>query len=94
MKTLIISCPSCGEELEITEFQWEEFRLDDILVCDSCAAELQVTSLDPPEFCLIGDVTVCPKCETEFELLEEDLERGKTTCPNCEYQFKLEFDTT
>jgi lysine biosynthesis protein LysW len=92
LNTLIVTCPECSEDLEISQRDWLEFRVGDVLVCDSCGSELEVTSIEPPEFEALGAQTICPKCDTEFDLSDEDLEHGKTTCPNCQYHFKLEFD--
>ena len=91
-QTLLVTCPECGEELALSSSDWAEFQLGDVLVCDACDAELEVVSLDPPDFAPLGDHTVCPKCSTQFELSDTDLERGRATCPNCAYSFALEFD--
>jgi lysine biosynthesis protein LysW len=93
VNTLIVTCPECGENLEIPESDWQEFAVGDVLVCDSCGTELEVTNLDPPEFEPLGASTVCPKCDTEFGLGDDDLERGKVVCPNCEFHFQLEFES-
>jgi lysine biosynthesis protein LysW len=92
MNTLIVTCPECGEHLEITQTEWLEFNVGDILACDVCGSELEVTNLEPPEFEPLGMATTCPKCDTEFPLSDDDLERAEVTCPNCQFQFKLEFD--
>jgi alpha-aminoadipate/glutamate carrier protein LysW len=92
VNTLIVTCPECGEDLEISPSEWLEFQVGDVLACDSCGTELEVVSTDPPEFEALASLTICPKCDTEFELSDDDLERGSATCPHCQFAFKLEFD--
>ena len=91
MKTLIVTCPECSEDLEIPQSDWLEFSEGDVLVCDSCDTELLVTSLEPPEFEVLGDLSICPKCDAEFDLTETDLEHHRATCPSCGFAFTLEF---
>jgi lysine biosynthesis protein LysW len=90
MNTLIVTCPDCFEELEISATDWAEFQLGDILGCNSCGAELEVTSLEPPEFEPLGYSTECPKCGSFLALGESELNSGKVTCPDCQFSFDLE----
>jgi lysine biosynthesis protein LysW len=90
MNTLIVTCPDCFEELEISALDWKEFQVGDILGCNSCGAELEVTSLEPPEFEPLGYSTECPKCGSFLALGETELSNGTVTCPDCQFSFALE----
>ena len=92
-QSLFITCPVCGEELEVTPDDLSTLSIGDVIVCDSCGAELEIVSLDPPEFELLGLLTTCPNCGEEVELTEEMLTEGTViTCPNCAVKFEVEFE--
>jgi lysine biosynthesis protein LysW len=92
-ESLFITCPVCGEELEVTSDDFQTLTVGDVIVCDSCGAELEVTNLDPPEFELLGLLTACPNCGEEIELTEEMLDRGnQIECPHCSVRFEVEFE--
>jgi lysine biosynthesis protein LysW len=92
-ESLFITCPVCGEELELDAEDVGELAVDDVIVCDSCGAEIGVTSVDPPEFELLGLLTECPNCNTEVELDPDELEDGdRVQCPNCGATFTVELE--
>jgi lysine biosynthesis protein LysW len=92
-QSLFITCPVCGEELEVTPDDLATLQVGDVIVCDSCGAELEITSLDPPEFELLGLLTTCPNCGEEVELTDEMIIDGTViTCPNCSVKFEVEFE--
>lgn len=92
-ESLYITCPVCGEELEITPEDLKTLHVGDVIVCDSCGAELEIVSLDPPEFELLGLLTTCPNCGEEVELTDEMIAEGTViTCPHCGVNFEVEFE--
>ncbi|MBC7646128.1 MAG: hypothetical protein H7095_03300 [Pseudopedobacter sp.] len=89
-QNLYMPCPVCGEEFEFTPQDLLELHEGDIIGCDSCDTELEVIGqgetleLTPLEY-----FTLCPRCETDFELSEEVLLKGGTVeCPHCYYKFE------
>jgi lysine biosynthesis protein LysW len=92
-ESLFITCPVCGEELEVTPEDMATLQVGDVIVCDSCGAELEITSLNPPEFELLGLLTTCPNCGQEVELIDEMINEGTViTCPHCSVKFEVEFE--
>jgi predicted Zn finger-like uncharacterized protein len=94
VRSLIVLCPVCGEEMEFTEEDLSEIQLGDILGCDACETELEVLNTgENLELEPLALYTVCPKCDKEFEITEEMLAKGdKVSCPHCKYHFELEFE--
>lgn len=93
VESLFITCPVCGEELEITPDDLSTLHVGDVIVCDSCGAELEIVSLNPPEFDLLGLLTTCPNCGEEVELTDEMINEGTViSCPHCSVRFEVEFE--
>ncbi|HWG85498.1 MAG TPA: hypothetical protein VNT60_08470 [Deinococcales bacterium] len=91
-QNLILECPVCAEELEVTDDDLNELEVGDAIVCESCGAEIGVTSVDPLEFELLGLLTDCPNCGAEVELSEDVEDGSEITCPNCGSGFRVEFE--
>jgi lysine biosynthesis protein LysW len=89
-EVLVLECPVCAEELELTQEDLATLEVGNILVCESCEAEIEVTSVDPPEFELLGPFVECPSCGQEIEL-DDDVEDGmQVQCPNCGTNFAID----
>lgn len=106
MAILEIDCPICGEVLELTDEDRAELQVGDAIVCENCNAEMEVVSNDAHDFEveLLGILTTCPNCDTEFDVTEEMLVAAPTIrsqqgeevslvrCPHCQAGVELSFE--
>ena len=58
-KKYLVSCPECGDELELDYF----YEKGDVITCYGCDCELEIVSLKPLKFRVVKE---------DFEEKEED----------------------
>ncbi len=86
-----VFCPQCGKSYEINEAQIQR----GFVFCEICGVKIEIEvaaeeipvdtdyNITPASYTQIPEKTVCPVCYEEYELTDEQVQRGFIFCEEC-----------